>query len=146
MINVIIMAKRKEKRAKKYRGRRTHGCGNVKNRRGSGNRGGVGHAGLNKHKKTWTVKFAPNYFGNRGFVNPTKRDIRTINIFEIENIVKKGKVEKKDGKEVFVFKGKILGSGVLSIPLNIRALCWSKKAEEKIKQVGGSIEKIVTTI
>ncbi len=144
MLNVIIMTKRKEKRVKRYRGQGSHGAGNAKNRRGSGNRGGVGHAGLNKHKKTWTVKFAPNYFGNRGFINPTSKEIDTINVFEIENMAKKGALEKKDGKELFIFKGKILGAGELTIPVSIRALGWSKKAEEKIKEAGGNIEKIVS--
>lgn len=134
------MANRKEKRVKSYRGHRTHGGGNVKNRRGSGNRGGVGHAGLNKQKKTWTVKFAPDYFGNHGFVNPTTEKIGTINVFEIENMAKKGTLEKKGAKASFVFDGKILGAGELTVPVAITAVSWSKKAEDKIKQAGGSIE------
>lgn len=138
---VILMVKRKDKRTKKYRGLLTHGHGNVKNRRGSGNRGGVGHAGLNKHKKTWMVKYAPNYFGNRGFVNQLRKEVKVINIFEIENMAKKGMLEKKGGAFSFRFDGKILGSGDITVPVNIEALGWSKKAEEKVKGAGGSMIK-----
>ncbi len=136
------MAKRKEKRVKSYRGHRTHGGGNIKNRRGSGNRGGVGNAGLNKHRKTWTVKFAPGYFGNSGFVNPTRTEVSTLNVFEIENMAKKGSLENKGGKLAFTFEGKILGAGDITVPVAVKASGWSKKAEDKIKQAGGSIEKI----
>ncbi|VVB97977.1 50S ribosomal protein L15 [uncultured archaeon] len=136
------MAKRKEKRVKKYRGHRTHGGGNIKNRRGSGNRGGVGHAGLNKQKKTWTVKFAPNYFGNSGFVNPNREEPATMNVFEIENMARKGTLENKAGKLSLTFEGKVLGAGDITVPVSVKAGSWSKKAEDKIKQAGGSIEKI----
>ncbi len=136
------MAKRKERRVKKYRGSGSHGGGNVKNRRGSGNRGGVGNAGLNKHKKTWTVKFAPRHFGNYGFVNQLRKDVSTMNVFEIENMAKKGALEKKEGKLSLSFEGKILGAGEITVPVSVKALGWSKKAEDKIRQAGGQLEKI----
>jgi len=40
------------------------------------------------------------------------------------------------------FSGKILSTGGITIPVKIRALAWSKKAEEKIKQAGGEITKL----
>lgn len=142
--------KRKEKRVKKYRGHRTHGCGNIKNRRGSGNRGGVGNAGLNKHKKTWTVKYAPEHFGNRGFVKPLRKEQKVLNVFEIENMAKKEQKKPSSSTQPqsaqppfsLVFEGKILGAGEITIPVFAKAFNWSKKAEEKIKQAGGQIEKI----
>lgn len=136
------MAKRKEKRVKSYRGQGSHGGGNVKNRRGSGNRGGVGGAGLNKHKKTWTVKFAPDHFGNHGFANPSRKEGNIMNIFEIENMAKRGGLEKKEGKLAFTFEGKLLGSGEITVPISVKAQSWSKKAEDKIKRAGGEILKI----
>lgn len=136
--------KRKEKRVKKYRGSSNHGCGNAKNRRGSGNRGGVGNAGLNKQKKTWTVKYDPEHFGNHGFASPNRKQICTLNIFEIENMAKANRLEKKEGRFLLNFKGKILGCGYIKIPVNIYAQSWSKKAEEKIKQAGGSIEQVAS--
>lgn len=134
---------RKEKKTKKYRGSRSHGGGNAKNRRGSGNRGGFGNAGLNKHKKTWTFKYAKDYFGKRGFTNPNKQEIDTINLYEIENKIKNNEIPKDEsGIYLFSFKGKILGSGELSYPVKISALSWSKKVEEKVKAAGGSLEKL----
>ena len=44
------MVVRKRRKKNKVRGNRTHGGGGTKNRRGSGNRGGVGRAGSHKHK------------------------------------------------------------------------------------------------
>ncbi len=139
------MANRKDRKTKSWRGHRTHGAGNVKNRRGSGNRGGVGGAGLNKHRKTWTVKFEPKHFGNFGFVNPTHKDVCTMNVFEIENKAKKGELQKKDGKLSITFEGKVLGAGEITVPVSVKAEGWSKKAEDKIKQAGGSIEKIAAS-
>ncbi len=136
------MAKRKRRKINKYRGLRTCGAGNVKNRRGSGNRGGRGNAGMCKHKRTWAVKYAPNYFGKYGFVPPRKSHILTINLFEINRKILLNQIEKKDGKFYFEFKGKILGSGELSFPISIKAICWSKNAEEKIKKLGGKLTTI----
>lgn len=133
------MAKRKDKKTKKFRGLKTHGGGNVKNRRGSGNRGGVGNAGLNKHKKTWTVKFAPRYFGNYGFVNPLREEAKAINIFEIDSMARKGALGRKGDAFAFDFDGKILGAGEITVPVQITAHSWSRKAEEKVKGAGGSM-------
>ncbi|MBU0586019.1 uL15 family ribosomal protein [Candidatus Micrarchaeota archaeon] len=136
------MGRRKEKKTKKYRGHRSQGGGNVKNRRGSGNRGGFGGAGLNKHRKTWTVKFDPDHFGKHGFSNPTKTEVDVLNLFEIENMVKAGKLENKEGKFILKFEGKILGTGNITVPVSVSAHAWSKKAEDKIKQSGGQLERI----
>jgi large subunit ribosomal protein L15 len=139
------MSNRKDKRTKSYRGHKTHGCGNAKNRRGSGNRGGVGQAGLNKHKKTWMVKFDPDHFGNFGFVNHgPKTETRYINVFEIENMVKGG-LAGKEGAYAVRFEGKILGSGELNHPVHVKAQSWSANAEEKVKAAGGKMEKLAQT-
>ena len=49
------MVVRKRRKVNKQLGERTHGHGDTKNWRGSGNRGGVGRAGSHKHKfsKYW---------------------------------------------------------------------------------------------
>ena len=64
---------------------------------------------------------------------------KELNLYEIENLIKKGQIEKKEGKYTYEFNGKILGTGEISIPVAIKALSWSKKAEEKVKKVGGEI-------
>jgi large subunit ribosomal protein L15 len=138
------MSRRKQGQKKGYLGHRSHGRGNVKNRRGSGNRGGRGMAGIDKHKWSWAMKNEPDYFGKNRFVRPqgTQRVVEKINLYEINQKALKNTLEKKNGKAVFTFEGKILGSGVISVPVEIHAHSWSKSVEEKLKAVGGSISKI----
>jgi large subunit ribosomal protein L15 len=130
---------RKEGRKKKYLGRRSFGGGNVKNRRGSGNRGGRGNAGLHKHRYSWTVKYAPDWFGKHGFVNYSKKKVETMHLYEINRRALMNKLEKKENRYYFEFDGKILGTGELTVPLMVKAMGWSKNAEEKIKKMGGEI-------
>lgn len=136
------MPARKQKQKIKYRGSRFHGAGNVKNRRGSGNRGGRGNAGLHKHKFSYVTAYMPDYFGKKGFVRPHSKRLPVVHLFELNRSALLGKLEKKDGKFLFEFKGKILSTGSIDFPLLVRALCWSKRTEEKIKKAGGEITAI----
>ncbi len=133
------MGKRKGRQKKNYLGLRSFGRGNVKNRRGSGNRGGRGNAGLHKHKFSWITRYDPDYFGKSGFKRPNKKTVDVINLYEIE---RKLSADKKAGKQSFEFFGKILGTGDLTISVSIKALSWSKGAEEKIKKAGGEISQL----
>lgn len=135
------MSTRPARQKSKFLGRRHFGRGNVKNRRGSGNKGGRGNAGLHKHKFTWVTRYEPDYFGKHGFNRPNKKTVSIINLYEIENRVKHGTLEKKGTMYHFEFDGKILGTGVLSSPVTIKARAWSKGVEEKVKQAGGSLAK-----
>jgi len=141
-----MVARRKSKQKSKYLGKRRFGGGDVKNNRGSGNRGGVGNAGRCKHKGTWVAKYAPDYFGKHGFYNPTKKSTPVFQLYEINQRAVRDKLEKKDGKYYFEFKGKILGTGAVTVPLIVKAVSWSKKTEEKVKQAGGQMEKMGPTI
>lgn len=134
--------KRKPRQKSKYLGHRSFGRGNVKNRRGSGNRGGRGKAGLHKHRYTWTVKYAPDYFGKYGFHPPTSREVPVMHLYDIQQRAMHGELGQKEGKYHLEFQGKILSTGALSLPVYIRALAWSKRCEEKVKKAGGTLEKI----
>ncbi len=136
------MPPRKQRRKKKYLGKRRCGRGNVKNRRGSGNRGGRGMAGVDKHKWTWAMAHQPDYYSKHGFVNPTRKRYPTINLYEINQMALNGKLEEKEGKYVFEFKGKVLGRGKVTLPLSIKALSWSKNVERKLAEVKGEIAKL----
>lgn len=136
------MAQRKQKRKISYRGLRTHGAGNVKNRRGSGNRGGRGNAGLCKHKFSWMVNNAPDHFGKHGFVRPMHTCISIVNLFDINRKATMNLLEKKNDKFYFEFRGKVLGTGELLFPVVIKALGWSKNTEEKVKKHGGEMIKL----
>jgi len=139
------MVKRKERRHRKYLASRSHGRGNIKRGRGGGTRGGVGKAGLCKHKGTYLTAKDKDYFGRsaRGFVNPVKKPRTDVShLYDINQRAITGKLEKKGEKYVFEFKGKILATGSITVPLSIKALGWSKRTEEKVKAAGGEISKL----
>ncbi|MBI2079514.1 uL15 family ribosomal protein [Candidatus Micrarchaeota archaeon] len=136
-----MVSRRKPTKKSKFLGRRHFGVGNAKNRRGSGNRGGRGNAGLHKHKFSWVTLNDPDYFGKSGFVRPGKKKVPTVNLYEIDRKAILNKLDKKEGKFYFEFKGKILSTGSVTVPVSVKALSWSKNAEEKIKNAGGDINK-----
>ncbi len=136
------MVRRHERKVKSMRGYRRHGKGNVKNRRGSGNKGGRGRAGLKKQKWTSIAHMKDNFFGKRGFVRPKRKEVPSINLWEINNYIKKGVIDKEGDMFVFNFAGKVLGSGNLSVPVLVRAMAFTEKAKEKIAASGGKTEII----
>jgi len=124
----------------------THGTGARKNKRKSGNKGGIGMAGTGKRadqKKTLITKlYGNNYFGKQGITSRgTKRDVRKrINIQDVElNLEKYGKKTAK-GWEIILKNYKILGKGEVKNKLFITCLEASKTAIEKIKKAGGEIK------
>ncbi|MBI4399391.1 uL15 family ribosomal protein [Candidatus Micrarchaeota archaeon] len=133
------MARRHRKASRKYLGSRSWGAGNIKNRRGKGSKGGKGYGGGQTTKWSWIVRYEPDHFGRHGFTRPNKKLVKTINLFELNILVEKGKIEKTDGKYNFSFDGKILGTGTIKYPLKIKAASFSKKAKERIEQAGGEI-------
>ncbi|WP_455391435.1 uL15m family ribosomal protein [[Eubacterium] cellulosolvens] len=138
-------------RDKKFLGSRTHGRGK-KAGRGAGKRGGRGNAGLHKHKYIKTVKYLPNHFGRHGFTRPQTvvgRKI-TINLFavdeKLDELIKEGKVKKvKNNYELNLNElgfDKLLGSGVITKPVNITISEATEKAVSKIKEAGGKVNII----
>ncbi len=135
------MVVRTRRKKNKLRGQRTHGGGGTKNRRGAGNRGGVGRAGSHKHK------FSKYYvdFGTKRTLK-AKDKIEAIDLavisMNLADWVKDGKA-KKDG-ELFVINGKllgfgkILGRGKIIEKIKVENANVSKKAAEKITNAGGN--------
>ncbi len=110
------------------RGKRTHGAGSSKNRRGKGSR--------MTHKRTFGTniahvrKYEPWRINKKGFVSLYKKD-KAINLDEID---------KMTGNEIDITTlgfDKVLGGGDLSRPLKIKAHSFSKKAKERIEKAGG---------
>lgn len=120
-------------RTSKMRGSRTHGRGH-KSGRGAGIRGGRGNAGLHKHKYISALKCKDKYFGRRGFKRPNASAKTTINLSEIEKFAKRGIVDLTG-----LGYDKLLGKGHISKKLKIKVHEASKKAIEKVAQVGGEI-------
>jgi len=123
----------------------THGTGCRKNKRGSGQRGGVGMAGTGKRAdqlKTLVTKLYGNdYFGKQGVTSRgTKRDKRKrITLVDIErNLESLGKKTAK-GWEINLEEYKILGNNKISEKLFITAKEASESAIESVKKAGGDI-------
>lgn len=138
-------------RDKKFLGSRTHGRGK-KAGRGAGKRGGRGNAGLHKHKYITTVKFMPDHFGRHGFKRPqcVIGSKLTINLFlldeKIDRLLKEGSIKKvKNNYEIDLDKlgyDKLLGSGNITKPVNVKIKEATEKAISKVKNAGGNINII----
>ncbi len=145
MTGGMTMSKRNEK----FRGRRTHGHGK-KARRGHGKRGGVGNAGVWKHRKIAIMKADPLHFGRHGFKRPpeTVKKPATINVGEIQDrlyaLIEQG-YAKKDG-DTYVIDlesmgiEKLLGAGKVTSSIKVKVPEATERAIEKIKNVGGEVE------
>ena len=129
------MPERKKRKIGKFRGTRHCGTGNVKNKRGSGCRGGGGNAGLHKHIWSWVTANEPDRYGREGLKRRRPQG-PVLNLYEIDTLA------QNEGKKDIAFKGKVLATGRIMHPVNIKAFSWSARAEEKIKAAGGSISKI----
>ncbi|NJE09664.1 uL15m family ribosomal protein [Thermococcus sp. MAR1] len=143
---------RRKKKVRKLRGSHTHGWGCKKKHRGGGSKGGKGMAGTGKRKNTkwtWTIKYAPDHLGKRGFHRPKAVQYipKTINLSDIdENLtlfLDMGVAYEEEGKVVVdvtqLGVDKVLGTGKLTRPLTIKAYYVTPKAEEKIKAAGGEV-------
>ncbi len=137
------------KRNEKFRGMRTHGHGK-KARRGHGKRGGVGNAGVWKHRKIAIMKADPLHFGRHGFKRAPEivEEPVTINVGEIQDrlqsLVEQGHA-KKDG-DTYVIDlesmgiDKLLGAGKVTSPMRVKVPEATDRAIEKIKNIGGEVE------
>ena len=121
------------KKKRKYLGARRWGAGNIKNRRGAGGRGGVGRAGK-KHKFTRIVKYEKERLQTMGFTPWRRTILKEINLDAVS------KIALKTGKEkptIELDGYKVLGDGKLTVPAQIKASSFSKKAAERISAAGG---------
>jgi large subunit ribosomal protein L15 len=132
----------------RFRGSRTHGRGK-KSGRGAGKRGGTGNAGLHKHKVMHMLKYMPDHFGRHGFKRPQKVVSAkiTINVCDLEEqleamlkdgfAVKEGKTLKVDLTKMGI--DKLLGSGQISVAMEISVADYTETAKQKVEESGGHI-------
>ena len=124
-------------KANKHRGRnRYHGRGK-KAGRGAGKRGGRGNAGMNKHRVMTRIKYMPKHWGMHGF----NRDPSLINVnitCNLQELVKLADGKKKIDLSDFGID-KLLGSGKISIPLEVTVEQASARAVKKVEDAGGSV-------
>jgi large subunit ribosomal protein L15 len=130
----------------KYRGSRTCGGGTHKNRRGAGNRGGRGRAGINAHHFVkWYLELGGPVFGKDGFYNQTKETVPAMDVGIIDQIVPSlltQGIAKMEGDAVVINASdvgieKVLGSGKVTRKMNISAPAFSEQAKAKIEKLGG---------
>ena len=137
------MVVRKRRKKEKLRGKRSHGKGNTKNKRGAGCRGGRGRAGSHKHKYT---KYYKDFGTNKKL--KIKGAVLAINLSDLSQklpkLLENNRVEKEgdafviDGNKIGY--GKILGRGSLKEKIVVRNMEVSKKAAEIIESAGGKVE------
>ncbi len=149
------MVVRRRRKSRKLRGRtRTMGWGRIGQHRKSGSRGGVGAAGMHKRMWTWVIKYAPAWFGKRGFNPPRIRasyESRVINVGDLAELAFKlkasGEAKEEEGKVVIDLAAmgvhKLLGEGRIGIPVKVRVPMASKSAVKKIQEAGGVVEVLL---
>ncbi len=119
----------------RLRGKRTHGKGNTKNKRGAGNEGGAGRGGSFKHKVT---KYQV-VIGKRKLISPRlgpKVKLVTITLHDLNKYLK-----TSDTVDLKVLGfDKILGTGNINKKVIIKNAQVTKIAREKIEKLGGVIE------
>ena len=144
------MVVNKRKKFSKMRGSHTHGGGDKKKRRGSGNRGGKGNASTGKRadaRKPSIWKDYNAYFGKHGFKfhgQKSKTPIKAINLGDlnklVERLIKSNII--KDNAEIKLKDygyNKVLSKGNISHKIKINAVFASNRAVEKAKHAGAEI-------
>jgi large subunit ribosomal protein L15 len=132
----------------KFRGSRTCGGGTHKNRRGAGNRGGRGRAGINAHHFVrYYLEMGGPVFGKHGFTNPASTHVKVVDIGIIDQmipgLIAQG-LAREEGGSIIVNAAeigidKILGSGKVTRKMIISASSFSEQAKLKIEQSGGQV-------
>lgn len=148
-VDFAVYIPRRTKASRKRRGTRTCGWGKVGQHRKSGGKGGVGHAGMHKHKWSLTLKYEREHFGKKGFKRP--RNLIThnveINVGQLDELAERlaleGLLELHEGKPLLdgskLDFSKVLGRGRVTKALVVKAPFVTKKAKEKIEASGGMI-------
>ena len=141
------------RKIRKLRGSVSCGGGRVgKHRKHSGGRGNAG--GLT-HNRTAMDRYHPGYFGKKGIrvfaLQRNKLHFPTVNLDKLWTLVSENSLshyaQNKDKVPVIdVTKAgyfKVLGKGFLPAqPVVVRAKFFSKKAERKIKAIGGACQLV----
>jgi large subunit ribosomal protein L15 len=137
------------RKVRKFRGSRTHGWGQVGQHRASGQKGGVGQAGLHKHKWSWTVKYEPDHFGKDDMHPPQSfKPKKWVNVGSLDELFYKittsGKIDYEEGKPVLNLKAlgfeKLLGGGSVKSSYIVVVDRFTEDAKGKIVGSGGLIK------
>ena len=141
------MVVRRHRKARKQRGKRTHGRGFACRGRGSGEKGGKGLSGGHKHKWSYVLKYMPEHFGKRGFTRPPAVGGRvgTIKVGELDERLEEllqRDIARREGEKIVIDVkrlgvGKVLGGGRIAQPLEVIAKEFAGSAKRKLEEAGG---------
>ena len=124
------------RKARRYRGMRTHGYGQIGQHRHSGKQGGHGNAGLHKHKWSWMILYDPDHFGRDPFRPPGHiRPERWVNVGALDGIANGARSLDLASMGV----DKLLGAGEVGGAYEVKVGSFTKKAQAKIEAAGGKI-------
>ncbi|MHA2362436.1 MAG: uL15 family ribosomal protein [Candidatus Hodarchaeales archaeon] len=135
------MVVRRNKKVRKQRGSRVHGYGRISGgHRKSGSRGGVGKSGRKAHHWIQSIIMGKRE-EKRGFIrhgsSQSIKGLTPINIQELAQIASKS-IDKISEIDIRDFGyNKVLGKGVITIPINVKAPAFTEKAKTKIIEAGG---------
>jgi len=143
---------RREKKSKYYRGSRTHGWGRVAQHRRSGRKGGRGRVGYHKHKWTWVMAYARDWYGKHGFVRHPSlvAEKRIINVGELderaEELLKSG-LAVLEGDAILIDitalgYNKLGGRGKAMKKMVVIGPEATESAIRKLEAVGGKFVKV----
>lgn len=140
-----------KRKTQKYRGHKTHGGGAMKKRRGAGSRGGRGKAGTGKRgdaKKpsVWKKVKGREYLGKYGF-NSIKEPNTVLNVNDLQDqlpqMVEDEIASESKGTYTIDLSNanidKLLGSGSITVPVNVTVEQASSSAIKKVEAAGGSV-------
>ena len=123
------------RKARRYRGTRYHGYGQIGQHRHSGKQGGHGKAGLHKHKWSWLILNDPDHFGRDPFRPPGyPRPSKWVNVGQLD-----GMAMGKSLDLTSLGVDKLLGSGEVGGAYEVKVASFTKKAQAKIEAAGGKI-------
>jgi large subunit ribosomal protein L15 len=124
------------RKARRYRGMRTHGYGQINQHRHSGQQGGHGAAGLHKHKWSWLVKYDPDHFGRDDFKPAGHTKPSTwLNVGDLDTMAS----GRKELDLTSMGVEKLLGSGAVAGTYLVKVASFTKKAQAKIEAAGGKV-------
>ena len=136
----------KLRKTRKHRGSRTVGWGRVGQHRKSGQRGET-RSGRHKHLWSYVLRYNPEYFSKKGFYSPSRRQVKAINVGNLEDLATKLSTERnledKDGLAHLDLDSlgynKLLGMGVVTKPFSVKVASYSESAAKKIEEAGGKL-------
>ncbi len=139
---------RREKKSKYHRGSRTCGWGRVAQHRRSGRKGGRGRVGYHKHKWSWVMAYARDWYGKHGFTRHPSlvAEARVVNVGELDEradeLVRAGLAQVEgDVVRVDITQlgyNKLGGRGQVTRKLVVIGLEATEGAVRKLQAAGGA--------